>query len=466
LANLSPKSIKNPFILTKDLTRRGMSWGFNFEMQIIWSILNLLTVGIFFMNILLNTWYGNKSEPKVGMRIWHTIKVFIIICALYVAFVVLISLFMSNINFRVHTRIGYTTELALSTEPYNPTTYEKTEKIYQTTSDILFSLFVPVAMIGSLCFGIFGGAGMIVLPMKLILAYVNQPTRPNAEEHVLAKMILNKWSERLIKKGIDVMAMKKDLEVNKIPPLQRKMKEKEMNKEADQLERDVMELMGVFDIFKREDNIVDNNPLVYLAFLIVGLFFLGFSLLFIAHTVLSTQGFYVIIESVFSGVEGLSTILSLIIFIIFNVFVGLAIVNGSYQMLKPLGGILGIKPMKLNQTWTNSFLTNNNIMMCAMIGSIIYFMKYCPNYFRFLKAELQFNKLIIRLSVVDPIYAYNIPEYLFLLFAIVALFVIMFEKSPKAIMAQKVEEEKIKMEEERERLEGKKDDGKEEEKKE
>ena len=442
-----------------------MSWGFNFEMQIIWSILNLVTVGIFFVNILLNTWYGNREEPKIGMRIWNTIKVFVIICALYVAFVVLISLFMSNINFRVETRVGYTTELALSTEPFNPSGFQKTSKIYQTTSDLLFSLFVPVAMIGSLCFGVFGGAGMIVLPLKLILAYCNQPTRPNAEEHVLAKMILNKWSERLIKKGVDVLALKKDIEVNKMGPLQRKMKMKELHKEADQLERDTMELMGVFDIFKREDNIVDNNPLVYLAFLIVGVFFLLFSLMFIAHTVLSTQGFYIIIESVFTGVASLSTILSLFVFIIFNVFVGLAIVNGSFQLLKPLGGLLGIKPMKINQTWTNTFLTNNNIMMCAMIGSIIYFMKYCPNYFRFLKAELQFNKLIIRLSVVDPIYAYNIPEYAFLLFAIVALFVIMFEKSPKAIMAQRVEEEKIKLEEERERAEGKKDDDKDEEKK-
>jgi LMBR1 domain-containing protein 1 len=271
-------------------------------------------------------------------------------------------------------------------------------------------------------------------------------------------MIINKWSERLIKKGIDVLALKKDIEVNKMAPLQRKMKLKELHKEANQLELDTMELMGVFDIFKKEDNIVDNNPLVYLCFLLVGLFFLMFSLLFIAHTVLSTQGFYIIIESVFSGVASLSTVLSLFVFIIFNVFVGLAIVNGSFQMLKPLGSLLGIKPMKLNQTWTNTFLTNNNIMMCAMIGSIIYFMKYCPNYFRFLKAELQFNKLVIRLSVVDPIYAYNIPEYAFLLFAIVALFVMMFEKSPKAIMAQRVEEEKIKLEEERERAEGKKDD--------
>ena len=442
-----------------------MSWGFNFEMQTIWSIINLMTVGIFFLNILLNTWYGNREEPKFGIRIWNTIKVYIIIVALYVVFVVMISLFMSAINFRVETKIGYTTELALSTEPYNPTGVEKTEKIYQTTSDILFSLFVPIAMIGSLCFGVFGGAGMIVLPLKLILAYVNQPTRPNAEEHVLAKMILNKWSERLINKGVDVMALKKDIEVNKMAPLQLKMKQKELNKEANKLETDTMELMGVFDIFKREDNIVDNNPLVYLCYLIVGLFFLGFSLLFIAHTVLSTQGFYIIIESVFTGVASLSTILSLFIFIIFSVFVGLAIVNGSFQMLKPLGGLLGIKPMKVNQTWTNTFLTNNNILMCAMIGSIIYFMKYCPNYFRFLKAELQFNKLIIRLSVVDPIYANNIPEYAFLLFAIVALFVMMFEKSPKAIMAQRVEEEKIKLEEERERREGKKDDKKDDEKK-
>ena len=431
-------------------------------MQLIWQILNLLTVGVFFMNILMNSWYSNKDEKKVGIRMWNTIKYFVIVAALYVIFVVLITLFMSNINFRIETRIAYVGEFQISESPLNPT-IEKTEKIYQTTSDIMFSLFVPIAMIGSLAFGVFGGAGMIVLPMKLILAYLNQPKRPNAEDHILAKNILNRWSAKLITKGIEVYEKKKDLQVTQMQPLERKMKHKTLVKDSNQLEIEVMELLSVFSIFKKEDNIVDNNPLVFLAYLIVGLFFLLFSMIFLAHTVLSTQGFFVILESIFSGVASLSSVLSLFVFLFFNLFTGLAIISGAFKMLKPLNCILKVKPFKLNQTWTNTFLTNNNILMCAITGSIIYFMKYCPNYFRFLKAELQFNKLIIRLSIVDPIYAYNIPEYAFLVFALVALFMIMFEKSPKAIMAQRVAEQKVKMEEEAERNGSKKEEDKKEE---
>merc|ERR1740139_1872690 len=135
-------------------------------------------------------------------------------------------------------------------------------------------------MISSLCFGVFGGAGMVVLPLKLILAWSNQPKRPNAEQHILAKNILNQWSENLIMNARDVYESKKEIQVTEMLPLMRKMKLKKLNKDANELETNVLELMGVFDIFKKEDNIVDNNPLVYLSYLGLGLFFLLFSMIF------------------------------------------------------------------------------------------------------------------------------------------------------------------------------------------
>ena len=431
-------------------------------MEVVWYFANFVIVGIFFMNILLNSWYKNRTNPKVGWRIFHSIKGFFISVAIYVALVVVIYLFMSKINFRIETKVALMNELNLTETPFDPTT-EKTSKIYQTTSDLLLSLFVPIVMIGSLSFAVFGGAGMSILPITLILGYLNKPTRPNAEDHVLAKNILNQWSKKLIETAQDIYSEKKEMGITKMQPLERKMREKKLNKDGNQLEKDVMELMNVFTVFKMQDNIVDVNPLTYLAKLIIGIFFLLFSLLFVAHTFLSTQGFYIILESIFMTVGKLSTIMSLFVFLLFNLFVGLALVSGSFKMLKLLGGILNVKPMKLQQTWTNTFLTTVNILLTAIIGSIVYFMKYCPNYFRFLNAELQFNKLIIRLSAVDPIYAYNIPEYLYLLFFLIAIFVLCFEKSPKAMMAQKVEEKKVQMEEERERGK-KKDDDKDEKK--
>ena len=62
-----------------------------------------------------------------------------------------------------------------------------------------------------------------------------------------------------------------------------------------------------------------------------------------------------------------------------------------------LSFVIDVNPFKINGTWTDTFLFNNNIIMLSYIGMIIYFMKYCPDFFRFLTAEMIFNKLIGRI---------------------------------------------------------------------
>ena len=58
-------------------------------------------------------------------------------------------------------------------------------------------------MIGSCCFSIVGGMGMAFMPIELIKAYFNKPTRPNPEEHVLSKRILMESNQLLLEKTME-----------------------------------------------------------------------------------------------------------------------------------------------------------------------------------------------------------------------------------------------------------------------
>jgi len=71
---------------------------------------------------------------------------------------------------------------------------------------------------------------------------------------------------------------------------------------------------------------VSVNPLEYRARLILGIFFGIFSTLFLIHTLLATQGFFVVLENFFLFFENLNTFVGLFVFFSCSAFVGLSII--------------------------------------------------------------------------------------------------------------------------------------------
>ena len=74
------------------------------------------------------------------------------------------------------------------------------------------------------------------------------------------------------------------------------MKNKLLNEKVKELKKELIEYEEIFDAFKREDNIVDNNPLLYLLSLILGIFFGLISVLIIIHTILSINNYFDVLE--------------------------------------------------------------------------------------------------------------------------------------------------------------------------
>ena len=461
------------FILPLDLLsayeKRNMPFGFNFEMESIWMFTSICVLIVWFINNYFITYYRDSDEKKVIRRIYKPFICHGIILIVFLAIAGLIFMFMGNINFtntlliQDNSYFVYSEAIGFNAESFSADDY--TIK-YFTSSNFLLSLLTPLTIIGSLCFSVMGGAGMSFYPLALIKSYLNQPTRPKAEEHVLSKRILLEMNDMLIEKGRTAYEGRDEIDINpKINPIEKKMKLNVLVEQVSEMKKSLTDFEEVFIVFKAQDNIVDNNPIWYLINLILGLVFLVFSLIFFVHTLLCTQGFFVLLEMFFNAFMWINVIVSLFVFIFKSVFAGLAITKGSFLISAMFSSLLGVSPFKKNATWTDSFLFNNNVLLLSFLGMIVFFMRFAPNYFRFLSAELIFNRIITKISICQSLYGFFLFEYLFLLCYAIGLFSAFFIKSGKEILAEKVKEKQIQLEQERERLEGMKSDKKEEEEK-
>lgn len=431
-----------------------MPFGFNFNMQPIWKLISMAVLLLFFVNIFFKHFYKEKTSPNIWGRIIAGFKSLGIVIIIYFVKVTIFYAFMGKVMFSTAYKItDFTTfDFSEATKSKSVLVFDETYS-YSAKADFFLVMLSPLVIYGSIAFSVFGGAGLAFFPLELVMNFLFRPQRPEPEDHILAKRVLLASSESIINKARDAYDLRRDIDINPITnPIEKKMKLKAVFDSVEELKADLISLEDVFQIFKIQDNIVDSNPLYYTISLALGVFFGLISLMFIIHTFLATQGFYVVLQTIFTFFESLNTIFSLIFFLIVSVFLGIAITKGSIKMGAMLSFILDVGPFKLNGTWTGTFLTNNNHLILSFLGLIVYFVRYMPNYFRFLAADLIFNKIVTQIGLLSYIYKYNVCEYLLLLFFLVAVFASCFIPSGKAILDAKVAEKKAELEAEKERL--------------
>lgn len=423
-------------------------------MEVLWQFISIVILVVFFINMFWSGYYGNKTAETIMDRLISGLVKLGVILGLYGAFVLVIYYFASNVTQRFdYYVVKYDSfYFSESDDIFLPDmkTYSRT---YGANSAFLLVCLVPLVLIGSVCYAIFAGAGMALYPITLIFSYLNQPTKPSAEEYVLAKKVLVASSEMLLNKAKEAYDLRHDLDLNPVTnPVEKKMKMQVLNDKVREMKYDLSDYEEVFLVFKQQDNILDVNPLVYLANLIMGIVFGLISVLFFAHTFLSVRGFYVILESFFGFLEGLTSIIALFVFLIISVYLGIAINKAAVKLSGMLGALLDTGPFKLNGTWTDTFLLNNNILLFSFVGMIVYFMMNCPTYFRFLAAQLIFGRIITKIGFVNGIYRFQITDYLFIGFFLIGIVLCLFSKSGKAILDEKVKEKQMQLEAEKERL--------------
>jgi hypothetical protein len=399
-------------------------------------------------------YYGNKSAETVWVRLVSASTSFLIYLLIYGGLTAIVYFFAGTLYFIFPYKVAQAVALRLSDEQITWTVSQSDySRTYQATTAFLLCLLTPLCLQAALLFGIFGGAGMALLPAELILSYLSQPTKPSAEEYVLSKKILLLSSERILGKIKEAYDVRKDLDLNPIPnPVEKKMKMKILNDKVTEMKTELAEFEEVFLVFKAQDNIVDSNPLVYVGQLVAGVIFLLIAIAFLVHTFLSLKGFFVVLDTTFNGMASIGSILAIIVFLIVSLFVGMAIIKASIKLSGLTSILTGILPFKLNATWTDAFLLNDMILLLSLLGMVLYFSQFCPLFLRFTASSLVFAQVIMNISFVHFIFNYMIPQYLFMVFFLIGIVMLIFNKSAKAILDEKIKEEQVKLEAEKERV--------------
>lgn len=283
---------------------------------------------------------------------------------------------------------------------------------------------VFVIFVGWFFFVLFGGIGIIALPFDLIMGYVYRPKPRPALEMAEKKVALRRRCEELLAftKGVEGMALDGEEAAGAFSKWragrQIKTKEGKLQKELYLLEQEM-------EIYELESQL-KANPLTDALKLALGVFLAFISFVIILHVLLynlivvNGRPANLFLNSFLFWLEfSIARFVSTIFFAAFGVYLVFCVVKGAVRFGLRVFFLIKIHPMKLNNTYMNSFLFNAIMIMLASLGSIHFTVILFANYMRLTSGSIVFGTLLTKLRVLKFFWQYKVFLYVFLFFAAV-----------------------------------------------
>ena len=427
-------------------------FGFGFSIECIWKFLMIFFISIYFLNIFVVEYY--RSELQGMKRVLSSLKKPLGLFLGYILFVGVILLIKKNVKSTII--IVSTDYLNFSFSSSNNLLISQknaTRNIF-TEADIITALSAPFVLLGSLYFAVFSGTSLAFYPIELINNYLYRPVPPKAESHIYGKKALLKISDELINAGVDIDDDIRKIDIQSITDKkEKKMTEKVLKKKVLELKRNYYEFDLINTYFQKQDNIIDENPLFYLAQLIVGIFLGLISLLIFLHTIFSIKNHKYFLEGFFQILSDQNNLFAILAYLIICFFVIFSILNSLYKMSLMFTSFSSYHDFLVNKTWIDTFLINNNIIMLCILGLIVFLMRTCNEYFNFLNSKFFFKDVVAKVRIITFFYDYRLTNVLFIFVFIVSIFTIFFIKDGKSLLEDKVEEYKMNLNEEKKNFE-------------
>jgi len=424
------------------------------DMNSCWETIAMIILGLSLLNIVaLNYYYfvtkqrRARSIPAMVLKISIPVLIYFgATAAIYLSD----AKFCKTIQFEIASIDGF--QLSSSQDTFAARAVKKAFR-YEASVSLLYAFLTPFVFLSQLAFAVFGGAGLALLPINFIYAYLHRPQQPEPESHVLSKKVLRDTTDALIAKGRQIYDLQRDIQLNTSESAEElRNKKNAIKSRMQELKNDLIEFEEIFEQFDREDNFLDNNPLVYICYLILGIVFGYISLLLIVHASMTAAGIYGVLEWVFLKVSKFNNLVSMAMFLLLAVYLWSVSLYGSVTLTYLLSWALGTHPAKANGTWSDTFLLNINLGLYGTMGMILFMLNYCRNYLRFLDANTLFLTIISRIRVLHPLKKGLVFGYIMMLFFLTAFFVSFFLLTSRANMQEKVEKQKREYRADKEKL--------------
>ena len=331
-------------------------------------------------------------------------------------------------------------------------------RMLSMNSTLGHSIFGFISFYCYYVFIIFGSAGFSFFGAEMMKKYLFQPQLPKPEEHVLAKTVLQEVSGKIIKKGRMVYSINDDLKENrhKMTLVEAKTKTRIMDKKIREIEVESEELKEMLEIFERESNFENENPLMNLGFGVLGIFtyIMGFFFLINNYYLINyyfhfTDNAYYILRTYI----GMGAVYCLMLIsyslILMSVFKG-------YQKISELVPDSLIAKFSLieDKTWTDNFLGISNFLSIATLSTIMALLRQFPTVYAnsglYYLFYLNYSSVYPYSDFINLYY----PNVFFIIFFMVGFFVVFFEPAPKEKLWKLVEERKEDLKEKQEVIKG------------
>ncbi|EGR30777.1 lmbr1-like conserved region family protein, putative [Ichthyophthirius multifiliis] len=317
------------------------------------------------------------------------------------------------------------------------------------TYEVSFIIYVMAftSFIGNFLFVLFGGVGLFALPIDLIQEFINKPKLRSSKEAYEIKEILKQKTKKLIEQGIEV---KRQLSETSVADgyWQKRKENNKLKKMQNQFRVNVLSLERDYQIFKLELNIVGINPAIWFFKLIGGVIFFIVSIIWWLHIILyvlssDINGFpkapflnEMLIELESSGVSFLSTAL----FAFLSLYLLWCVQKGNIKFGLRIPFIFTLHPMKVNETWMNSFLFNINLVLICSVAVCQFCAKAFSQYARLTAIDNIFNTQVKNLRFFKYFYNDNVFEYAIVVWSVLTCLYLIIRTSDKPKQLQEIEE--------------------------
>ena len=397
--------------------------GAGLDMDIFWQI-EYMTIFIFIIFLLPAAMFFSESneDESFWSRLCYTIK--------HMIFVLIVVGLVLGIMYGV---IGYTSipvetyKCSISDETHSAGQLPESDKCETGSIDLKIQVTFPVYVMGLMSFVgwwllvMFGGIGISAIPLDLINSYRFRPIKKSAMELQANERSLKARSQDLLERANEIKLSQNSIDAETSWFRKRSLKNK-LRRDMNKFQADTLLLELDYAIYMQEKGIAHKNPLWYLLYLILGIFFSIVSAVWLLHILL-----YMLIKNednvpvtpflneVLTGLQypGV-TFIGTAVYAFLAIYLMYACIKGNVKFGLRFFFCFQAHPMKKDETPMNSMLFNCILILICSVSVTLFMVKALELYTRLSMINNMFGIQIKYLEFFKYFYTNNVFEIMFL----------------------------------------------------
>ena len=419
-----------------------------------WMMITYAVIAIAGINIVLYGYYRVSVMELKIVELYRVGIMFLVTSGVYMITFCLTYFKYSSTQLKLNmvTMTVASFELSSSNALYNGA-FEK--KIINPEADVgLFVCFLlPILVFGSFVFSIFGGAGLGLLPLRILAYWFNKTEKPEPLQHVLGRRILIEENLQLLERSRELRKLKREIDFGVFTKKNTKADRVfEYDKGIFKLKRTMLNHEEEFKAWYKQEMITKYNPMKSTSAALAGIIFAGLSIWLLVHVVMCLMGVFHVMEQLFVKLALFSNAASWFFFVFLSCYVLIAMAYGVSKLAFIWSNFFDSHPLRLSATWTDTLLLITMLSLPGTIGYLAFMGRYVPEYFRHLALHNLYVQIIGKLPIMMAIVKFKWFGYLTILFFLYGAAYKFYTPTGASTLKTKVEKRMQELEKQREQL--------------